>query len=122
LLLWVLWALFNASYLAVGPEKDKVSKTLAHPDYHLIQSWWHPTENQGKQPADFTHGSNKAVWLRCPGYKHGCGRHHEWKATPANLTSKGGKIICPSCESRGRSFCECQSVASVPRQETGPNS
>jgi hypothetical protein len=102
---------------AVGVGYSK--KTLAHPDYHLIQSWWHPTNNLGKLPCDFTHKSTRYVWLRCPGCRHECGRHHEWKARVGGLTTNsvrnGGYIVCPSCSSQGGSFCECQSVANHPR-------
>jgi len=88
-------------------------KTLAHPDYPVIQGMWHPTLNLGKLPADFTFKSNRKVWLRCPGCIHGCGRHHQWEAMVFSLTTNGGNMVCPSCESRGRGgrFCECQSVA-----------
>ena len=89
-------------------------KTLAHPDYEKIQSMWHPTLNQGKQPADFSHKSNRKVWLRCPGCRHGCGRQHEWSAEPRDLTRNEGYIVCPYCESMGGHFCECQSVAAEP--------
>ena len=89
-------------------------KTLAHPEYEAIQSMWHPTHNEGKQPADVTHGSTKKVWLQCPGCGHGCGRKHEWEARATDLTKRGGGIVCPSCESKGGSFCECQSVAADP--------
>jgi len=94
----------------------KGKKTLAHPEYRLIQAWWHPDLNQGNQPADFTFGSNKIVWLRCHGCAHGCGRVHEWEAKICNLTQNGGQIVCPDCDSRGRhGFCECQSAAADPR-------
>jgi len=42
---------------------NRRKKTLAHPDYHLIQSWWHPTKNLGKLPGNFTHKSNQVIWL-----------------------------------------------------------
>ena len=75
---------------------------------------WHPTRNQGKQPADFTSGSRKRVWFLCPGCKHGCGRKHEWEARVDSLTRSGGRIVCPFCESN-KCFCQCQSVAADPR-------
>lgn len=92
-------------------------KTLAHPEYHIIQDWWHPTRNQGKQPANFPHRSHSRVWLRCLGCRHGCGRHHEWEASCHKLTQDGGQIVCPSCNSQGRGgrFCKCQSVVADPR-------
>jgi len=94
---------------------EEGKKTLAHPDYHVIQSMWHPTLNLGKLPAEFTHSSGQRVCLRCTGCIHECGRQHEWDASINLLTSRGSHIVCPCCESRGSSFCECQSVASEPR-------
>jgi hypothetical protein len=88
-------------------------KTLAHQDYRLIRSMWHPTRNQGKAPVDFAHKSNQKVWLRCPGCLHGCGRIHEWEARPS--TSDGGHVVCPYCRSGNFGFCECHSVAQDPR-------
>jgi len=67
------------SFAGVG-FNEKGKKTLAHPDYQLIQSMWHPTKNLGKVPADITHGCAQKVWLRCPDCIHRCGRHHEWEA------------------------------------------
>ena len=75
---------------------------------------WHRKLNQGKQPADFTHGSEKKVRLRCRGCRHGCGRQHEWEARVKKLTRNKGRIVCPFCESKRR-FCECQSVAANER-------
>jgi len=97
---------------------NRSKKTLAHPEYHLIQCWWHPTKNLGKLPGDFTHASNQYIWLSCPGCIHECGRHHEWKAKVSDLTGHWrsvGHIVCPSCDSKGDSFCECRSVANEPR-------
>jgi len=108
------WARTCLSDAGVG-FNDKGKKLLAHPDYQLIQSMWHPTLNLGKLPADFTHGSRQRVWLRCPGCIHECGRHHEWEARVQDLTKYGGQIVCPYCESWGGRFCECQSVALDPR-------
>jgi len=94
---------------------DKGKKTLAHPDYHLIHSMWHPTLNLGKVPADFTHRSGQWVWLQCPGCMHECGRHHEWEASVHLLTRHGGHIVCPYCESKGTKFCPCRSVENDPQ-------
>lgn len=66
------------------------------------------------QPADFTYGIRKRVWLRCPGCMHGCGRTHVREATVYNLTRSGGRIVCSYCESRGGKSCPCQSVAADP--------
>jgi hypothetical protein len=96
---------------------DKLNgkKTLAHLNYQAIHRMWHPTKNQGKLPADFTHASIKRVWLRCPGCNHGCGRHHESEARLHSLTRNGGHVVCHYCESEAGSFCECRSVESDPR-------
>jgi hypothetical protein len=94
---------------------DKGKKTLAHPDYQLIQHMWHPTLNQGKVPADFTYKSNQKVWLRCPGCIHECGRQHEWEARVQDLTQHGGHTVCPYCDCRFGGFCPCRSVANDPR-------
>ena len=32
---------------------------------HLVKEW-HPTKNGELTPNDFTYGSNKKVWWRCP--------------------------------------------------------
>jgi hypothetical protein len=93
---------------------DPGKTTLAHFEYHLIQSWWHPTKNLGKLPGDYTHKSGQFVWLRCLGCRHECGRHHEWKVRVAHLTRVGRQIVCPSCDGK-RGLCECQSVANHPR-------
>jgi len=90
-------------------------KTLAHPDYQVVQGMWHPTLNLGKVPADFTHKSNQRVWLVCPGCIHGCGRHHEWEARVADLTRSGDRMVCPYCSSNNIKFCPCRSVENDPR-------
>jgi hypothetical protein len=94
---------------------DKGKKTLAHPAYQLIQGMWHPTRNQGKMPADFTHRSAQKVWLRCPGCIHECGRQHEWKAKIYCLTNNKRHTVCPYCNSKASKFCSCRSVANDPR-------
>jgi len=93
---------------------DKGKKTLAHPEYHMIQSMWHPTLNLGKLPADFNHKSHQRVWLCCPGCIHECGRRHEWEAR-GNLLTQKGHIVCPYCACGYGGFCECRSVESDPR-------
>jgi hypothetical protein len=94
---------------------DKGKKTLAHPDYQLIQGLWHPTRNLGKAPGNFTQKSKQRVWLRCPGCLHECGRQHEWEARIFNLTQHGGHTFCPYCISKNKKFCPCRSVESDPR-------
>jgi hypothetical protein len=76
---------------------------------------WHPTRNQGKVPADFTHKSAQKVWLRCPGCIHECGRQHDWEASIDHLTKYGGHTVCPYCVSKRNKFCPCRSVANDPR-------
>jgi hypothetical protein len=94
---------------------DRGKKTLAHPEYQLIQGMWHPTLNLGKVPADFPHKSRQKVWLRCPGCIHECGRHHEWEARIRNLTRNGGHTVCPYCDYGSYRFCPCRSVENEPR-------
>jgi len=94
---------------------DKGKKTLAHPDYHMIQSMWHPTLYLGKLPADFTHKSRQQVWLCCPGCIHACGRRHEWEPRIYSLTRRGGQIDCPYCYCGSGGFCQCRSVEEDPR-------
>jgi len=106
---------FRLHFVAGIGFNEEVKKTLAHLDYHVKQGMWHPTKNQGKLPADFTHGSHQRVLLCCPGCIHECGRHHEWEAKINNLTRYGGQIICPCCNSGSGGFCECRSVGSDPR-------
>jgi hypothetical protein len=92
----------------------KGKKTLAHRDYHLIRSMWHPTKNEGKLPADFLHKSNRKVWLQCSGCHHGCGRIHEWEARINNLARAIARNLkCPKCSGFG-SFCPCRSIANHP--------
>jgi hypothetical protein len=76
---------------------------------------WHPTLNQGKLPANFTHGSNQRVWLRCLGCVHECGRQHTWDARVYQLTRNGGLKGCLYCDGKGGLFCMCQTVANEPR-------
>jgi hypothetical protein len=86
--------------------------------YHVIQRMWHPTLNQGKLPANFTHRCNQRVWLRCPGCTHGCGTQHEWEVRVYVLTRNGDLKVCPYCSSMGGypcCSCMCQSVANKPR-------
>ena len=90
------------------------SKTLAHQDYECIARWWHPWRNGASGPADFTHGSNKRVWLQCDGCPR-CGEVHEWDAVVKNLTNSKAAhgIVCPFCDSRSKliRFCSCRSIA-----------
>jgi len=60
------------------------------------------------QPISPTGAVNESA---CPGCIHECGRHHEWEATVAGLTQRGGHIVCPYCESKMKKFCPCRSVS-----------
>jgi hypothetical protein len=40
---------------------------------------------------------------------------NQWEAVVAGLTQRGCHIVCPFCDSRVTSFCECRSVAVDPR-------
>jgi hypothetical protein len=115
---WNDWYNYTILAAAGAGFNNQGRKTLAHPEYHLIQSWWHPTNNLGKLPGDFTHGTRSFIWMRCRGCKYKCGTHHEWmvkvKDLISNVSRRGGYIVCPSCESKG-GFCECQSVANHPK-------
>jgi hypothetical protein len=103
---------FRCANTAVGFNAQG-KKTLAHSDYHLIQSMWHPTKNEGKVPADFTHGSGQKIWLQCPGCIHKCGRIHEWKAEVSDLSRSESISLCAKCLSRS-GVCPCRSVANHP--------
>ena len=47
---------------------------------------WHPTKNEGKQPKDFSFGSNTKVWWQCD-------QGHEWQSALWNvLRSMNGKL------------------------------
>ena len=53
---------------------------------------WHPTKNGDLKPRDFTVGSQKKVWWKCPKHKD-----HEWQANIKNRTSGQG---CPFCSGK----------------------
>jgi hypothetical protein len=92
----------------------KGNKTLAHPDYHLIRSMWHPTKNEGKLPADFPHRSNRKFWMQCSDCHHGCGRIHEWEAIMFNLERKKDDLKFPKCYYGSGGFCPSRSIANHP--------
>ncbi len=64
------------------------SKCLAttHPD---LVAEWHPTKNGDLKPDQFSKGSGKECWWKCPK-----GSDHEWKSTIANRAAGKG---CPIC-------------------------
>ena len=53
---------------------------------------WHPIKNEGKQPEDFSFGSNTKVWWQC---KNG----HEWATQIYHRTHGTG---CPVCYNERR--------------------
>ena len=53
---------------------------------------WHPTKNEGKQPEDFSFGSNTKVWWKCS-------NGHEWKTAIYHRTRGTG---CPVCYNERR--------------------
>ena len=62
----------------------------------LLSKQWHPTKNGDLTPYDFTYGSGKKVWWKCPK-----GDDHEWKAIIANRSRRGDS--CIFCSSSGTS-------------------
>jgi len=69
--------------------RNKVSTTNSlqtlHPE---VAAEWHPTKNKDLLPSDFTAGSGKRVWWKCPK-----GKDHEWMAGIADRRLNG----CPFC-------------------------
>lgn len=63
-----------------------------HPE---IAAQWHPTKNGDLTPADFTRGSNKKVWWKCPVVDD-----HEWEATINSRTNK--KSGCRFCRRKNK--------------------
>ena len=57
-----------------------------------IAKLWHPTKNRDLRPEDFTPGSHKKVWWKCPK-----GDDHEWDAMISSRTRGTG---CPVCAGR----------------------
>ena len=56
---------------------------------HLVKEW-HPTKNGELTPNDFTYGSNKKVWWRCP-------IGHSYYSRINARTNKKQQHGCPSC-------------------------
>ena len=53
---------------------------------------WHPSKNEGLNPSEITHGSNKVVWWKCEKSDD-----HQWTARVADRVKGGG---CPYCLGR----------------------
>ena len=63
---------------------------LLYPD---LAKEWHPTKNGKLKPWDFTYGSSKKVWWKCPK-----GKKHVWNTTISRRTGTNG-TGCPHCYS-----------------------
>ena len=59
---------------------------------HLVKEW-HPTKNVNLKPENFTYGSGKKVWWKCPK-----GDDHEWIVSIHNRTINKRK--CPFCSNQ----------------------
>lgn len=55
-------------------------------DFPELMAEWHPSKNEGLNPEDVTHGSNKKAWWFCA-------NGHEWEATIGSRPKNG----CPHC-------------------------
>ena len=64
------------------------SKSLAetHPE---VAKQWHPTKNGDLTPREFTAGSNKKIWWKCPK-----GDDHEWMTAIYSRSSGRGCGVC----------------------------
>ena len=69
----------------------KEKKSLAE-TYPEVAKQWHPTLNGKLTPNDFTKGSDKKVWWKCPE-----GGDHEWESNIYNRSKGNG---CPVCSGR----------------------
>ena len=61
-------------------------------DNPKLASEWHPTKNGDLRPENFTQGSDKKVWWKCPK-----GDDHEWNAHIFRRNRGDG---CPFCSGR----------------------
>ena len=73
--------------MAQGVEM-KPSIVETHPD---LVAQWHPKKNGDLKPGDFTHGSDKKIWWKCPVVGD-----HEWEARISARTIM--KCGCPCCQ------------------------
>ncbi|MDC0093061.1 zinc-ribbon domain-containing protein [Alphaproteobacteria bacterium] len=73
---------------------NKVSKTNSFlTKFPKVAKEWHPTKNGNLKPENFTYGSDKKVWWKCPKDEE-----HEWIARIANRSRRG--IPCPFCSGK----------------------
>ena len=71
---------------------NKVSKTNNFlVKFPSVAKEWHPTKNGDLKPENFTYGSEKRVWWKCPK-----GDDHEWIATINDRRTDG----CPFCRGK----------------------
>ena len=68
--------------------KPPKGKSLAEVNPQLAKEW-HPTKNGNLTPSDFSYGTNKEVWWKCPK-----GDDHEWEGSIKRRSRGGG---CPIC-------------------------
>ena len=59
--------------------KNKKSLAETHPE---VAKQWHPTKNGDLTPHEFTSGSNKKFWWKCPK-----GDDHEWMTAMTDVIS-----------------------------------
>jgi len=62
--------------------------------YPELVKEWHPTKNGESKPGDYTHGSGKEVWWRCP-------NGHSYKSSIVGRTTRSRG--CPFCA--GKAVC-----------------
>ena len=65
----------------------------------LISKQWHPTKNGNLTPYDFTTGSRKKAWWKCPEEED-----HEWETAIVNRTIGSN---CPYCSGNKVSMSNC---------------
>ena len=67
--------------------KNKKSLLESHPE---IAAQWHPIKNSNLKPEDFTYGTDKKFWWKCPK-----GSDYEWYTSINSRTNM--KSGCPYC-------------------------
>lgn len=78
-------------------EANSLAKT--HPD---IAKEWHPTLNKNKTPYDFTAGTKKNAWWKCP-------HNEEHPSYRASILNRKNGSKCPYCA--GKLVCDANSIA-----------
>lgn len=88
-----------------GPDPSSPGAQLPELRPDLAEQW-HPTRNGDQKPCDFTVGSVKKIWWRCPvTCARGCSHDYEQALDKKVVRSTG----CPFCA--GRQFCVHDSLA-----------